>query len=180
MSAAKIARILERSATTSYGKVRVWCHKDELYDLNCVKSGRKSIMVWGCINGYNLNHLVRVPSCMNGEKYGNLVLDVIYPKVMVAEEAIFQEDNAPIHKSKPVKKFKDNLGIVTVEWPSQSPDLENPNTGVVFDSSGVLTKGGCWKNFGSIAINFAISRYSTRIDKLRMPYIIQLRHNFTS
>ncbi|CAG8616734.1 3813_t:CDS:1, partial [Ambispora gerdemannii] len=38
-------------------------------------------------------------------------------------EAIFQEDNAPIHKSKLVRGLKDNLGIVTMEWPSQSPDL---------------------------------------------------------
>jgi hypothetical protein len=80
-------------------------------------------MVWGCVSGLNLNHLIRAPSRMNGEKYGNIILDVVYPMVMVAEEAIFQEDNAPIHKSKPVKELKDNLGIVTMEWPAQSPDL---------------------------------------------------------
>jgi transposase len=38
-------------STDSYGKIRVWCQKDEIYNPDCteatVKSGRKSIMVWG-------------------------------------------------------------------------------------------------------------------------------------
>jgi Transposase/DDE superfamily endonuclease/Helix-turn-helix domain len=114
-------------STDSYGKVRVWCRKDELYDPECtqatVKSGRKSIMVWGCVNGQGTNHLLRCSSHMNGQEYGNLVLDVIYPMIVTSENAIFQEDNAPIHKCKIVSQLKQELGIEAMEWPPQSPDL---------------------------------------------------------
>ncbi|CAG8445143.1 6240_t:CDS:2, partial [Ambispora gerdemannii] len=77
-----------------------------------------------CFHPFQSCNLVRTSSRMNGEKYGNIILDVIYPMVVVAEEAIFQEDNAPICKSKPVRELKDNLGIVTMEWQIQSPDLK--------------------------------------------------------
>ncbi|CAG8564274.1 9038_t:CDS:2 [Ambispora gerdemannii] len=72
-----------------------------------VKSGRKSIMVCGC---------------MNGEKYGSIILDVIYPMIMVAEEAIFPEDNAPIHRSKPVKIIVelDNGVVTTITRPESN------------------------------------------------------------
>ncbi|CAG8587175.1 11704_t:CDS:2 [Ambispora gerdemannii] len=95
-------------STDSYEKVRVWCHKDELYDPIAHKQPLKVVenLLWSG----------------DVEKYGNIILDVIYPMVMVAEEAIFQEDNAPIHKSKPVKELKDNLGINRI--PQTETDLE--------------------------------------------------------
>ncbi|CAG8508144.1 3053_t:CDS:2, partial [Racocetra persica] len=110
MSAAKIEYILE-----------------EVYDQSCtqatVKSGQKSIMVWGCVNGYNLPHLVRCPPRMNGEAYGEIIVDAVYPIIMATDDAIFQEDGARIHISKPVKKIKAELGIVPIKWPPYSLDL---------------------------------------------------------
>jgi hypothetical protein len=80
-------------STDSYGEVRVWCQKDELYSPECtqatVKSGRKSIMVWGCIDGQGTNHLVHCSSHINGREYGNLVLDVIYPTIVMSEKCDF-------------------------------------------------------------------------------------------
>ncbi|CAG8573513.1 8856_t:CDS:2 [Ambispora gerdemannii] len=58
--------------------------------------------VWACVSGLNLNHSVRTPSRINGEK-----------------------DNAQIHKRKFVKELKDYLGIVTMEWPPQLSDLSS-------------------------------------------------------
>ncbi|CAG8486468.1 14030_t:CDS:2 [Ambispora leptoticha] len=40
---------------------------------------------------------------------------------MVADEAIFQENNAQIYKSNHIKELKNNLGITTMEWPTKSP-----------------------------------------------------------
>jgi transposase len=114
-------------STDSSGKIRVWCHRDELYNPDCtqatVKSGRTSIMVWGCVNGQDLRHLTRTSSRMNGKEYGDLILDTIYPITLVSGEGILQEDNAPIHKCKLVEELKSELGIVSMEWPPQSPDL---------------------------------------------------------
>ncbi|CAG8791104.1 17287_t:CDS:1, partial [Racocetra fulgida] len=114
-------------STDSNGKIRVWRRKEEVYDQSCtqatVKSGRKSIMVWGCVNGYNLPHLVRCPPRMNGEAYGEIIVDAVYPIIMATDDAIFQEDGARIHISKPVKKIKAELGIVPMKWPPYSPDL---------------------------------------------------------
>ncbi|KAG9302574.1 hypothetical protein G9A89_007278 [Geosiphon pyriformis] len=45
------------------------------------------------------------------------------PIIMNTKKAIFQEDKVPTHKYKLVKELHDNLGIVTLEWPPQSPDL---------------------------------------------------------
>jgi transposase len=43
--------------------------------------------------------------------------------IAMSETAIFQEDNAPIHKCKVASQLKQELGIETMEWPLQSPDL---------------------------------------------------------
>ena len=80
-------------------------------------------MVWGCVSGHGLNHLVRCSSHINGQEYGDLLLDIVYPMVATSETAIFQEDNAPIHKCKVASQLKQELGIETMEWPPQSPDL---------------------------------------------------------
>jgi transposase len=40
-------------------------------------------------------------------------------------ELIFQQDNAPPHAAKATKRFMDELGLVPIEWPANSPDL-NP------------------------------------------------------
>ncbi|CAG8470806.1 28070_t:CDS:2 [Racocetra persica] len=115
-------------STDSNGKIRVWRHK-EVYDQSCtqatVKSGQKSIMVWGCVNEYNLPHLVRCPPRMNGEAYGEIIVNAVYPIIMATDDAIFQEDEARIHISKPVKKIKAELGIVLMKWPPYSLDLSS-------------------------------------------------------
>ncbi|CAG8658601.1 10950_t:CDS:2 [Ambispora gerdemannii] len=90
-------------------------------------------MVWGCVSGLNLSHLVPSPPRMNDEKYGNIISDVIYPMVMIAEEAIFQEENAPIHKSKPVKELKDDLGI------NRDPQTEADLEEAVFSAWNTIT-----------------------------------------
>ena len=38
---------------------------------------------------------------------------------------IFQEDNAPPHRSKVAMAARENAKIVVLQWPAQSPDL-NP------------------------------------------------------
>ncbi|CAG8840767.1 9580_t:CDS:2, partial [Racocetra persica] len=92
-------------------------------DSNGKIDGQKSIMVWGCVNGYNLHHLVRCPPRMNDEAYGEIIVDAVYPIIIATDDTIFQENRARIHISKSVKKIKAELGIVPMKWPPYSPDL---------------------------------------------------------
>jgi len=41
------------------------------------------------------------------------------------ENAIFQEDNAPIHTARVVRSWKEKNNTVSLPWPAQSPDM-NP------------------------------------------------------
>lgn len=41
------------------------------------------------------------------------------------EDWVLQEDNDPKHRSKLCKAWKEESGIITIDWPSQSPDA-NP------------------------------------------------------
>ncbi|CAG8781145.1 10672_t:CDS:2, partial [Racocetra persica] len=94
MSAAKIARILAQREHYNWAKEhKNWTKKigDVFYRLTnhlsaltqmekfefgvAKKNGRKLIMVWGCVNGYNLLYLVRCPPRMNGEAYGEIIVD---------------------------------------------------------------------------------------------------------
>ena len=38
---------------------------------------------------------------------------------------VFQEDNSPIHTCKLAKQWKESIGMVSLQWPPNSPDL-NP------------------------------------------------------
>ena len=43
----------------------------------------------------------------------------------VHNTAVFMHDGAPCHRSKIVKKFREDIHIITLGWPGNSPDL-NP------------------------------------------------------
>ena len=65
---------------------------------------------------------------MDQYAYKRILCENIQPsKEMLGldDDFIFQHDNDPKHTSKYVKEFFKNPHINTLEWPSQSPDL-NP------------------------------------------------------
>jgi len=51
--------------------------------------------------------------------------EVIIPegKRLIGDDFILQQDNAPIHTAKIVKKFITDSNIQYLVWPPQSPDL---------------------------------------------------------
>lgn len=49
----------------------------------------------------------------------------ILPILMVNEDGIFQQDNAPTHTAHVVRNALNDMGIEVMEWPPHSPDL-NP------------------------------------------------------
>ena len=63
---------------------------------------------------------------MNSQKYINILESKLLPFYdNFNNNIIFQHDNDPKHASNIVQKYIKNAEINTVEWPSQSPDL-NP------------------------------------------------------
>lgn len=87
-----------------------------------------SVMVWGCMSSRGVGRLHIISGMMNATKY----IDVLQNKMLrsgkdlFGEESFqFQDDNAPCHRAKLVKSWMETNGIIRLDWPAQSPDL-NP------------------------------------------------------
>lgn len=114
------------------GKCRVWRLPGTRYDLkNCspsVKFGGGSVMVWGCI-GYNgVGRLEVIERTMDSILYTRVLSTCLHESAAmlgISDCFLFQQDNAPCHKSLYTRKFFEENAIDVLYWPSQSPDL-NP------------------------------------------------------
>ena len=88
----------------------------------------KKMMVWGCFSRSGVGKLVVINGILDKEKMKALLSDELKPSANALfgdSDWIFQQDNDPKHTSKVVKQFLVDEGIITMKWPSQSPDL-NP------------------------------------------------------
>ena len=111
----------------------IWRRKYERYEADCLqptfKSGRVTVMMWGCFVGNKLGPLVCFPEGkIKSKEYCNLLEKSLLPFLKTLndkEDAIYMEDNAPIHKSRYTAVWKQDHDIDTMRWPAQSPDL-NP------------------------------------------------------
>jgi len=113
----------------------VWRRPGERYLERCLaptfKSGRQSLMIWGCMVHGRLGPLVLVPKDeRTGVDYVRLVLggplwdfysDLLEERGLVA----VMEDGAPIHRSKAAKDFSSAHHLEVFPHPAQSPDI-NP------------------------------------------------------
>jgi transposase len=114
---------------------RVWRRTNEAYDERCLaptfKSGRTSVMVWGCIAYNKKGPLIIIPKNMRtGADYVKLVLagplwDVYARLYKQRGVAKVMEDGAPIHRSIAAKNFRESHLMETIPHPAQSPDM-NP------------------------------------------------------
>jgi transposase len=113
----------------------VWRREGEHYREECLvptfKSGRKSIMVWGCISYGKRGPLVRMPSeRRKGEDYVDLILagplwDYYVERFDAVGAALVMEDGAPVHCAKVAQRFRVCNFMERIPHPPQSPDL-NP------------------------------------------------------
>jgi transposase len=115
-------------------KVRVWRFPSERFDSSCLvpsfKSGRETVMVWGCFMRGKRGPLVILPKgSIDGAKYVEVMEEVMLDFWMEQSEergyVVIQEDNAPIHTCKLAKAWRESRDMVTLTWPPYSPDL-NP------------------------------------------------------
>ena len=116
-------------------QIRVWRNPGDEWDTTCIvpsfKSGRTSVMVWGCMIAGKLGPLTVMPKGRRtGIDYRDLVMDGplwdFYMQMMEERgEVVIMEDGAPIHRSAAASKWRATNEISILPWPAQSPDL-NP------------------------------------------------------
>lgn len=83
------------------------------------------LMIWGCIYHGGVGPLVKLPEKVTQHTYLQVLNEValVAGSRLIEENFILQEDNAPIHKSRMIKKFLKDIGQNVIQWPPQSPDL---------------------------------------------------------
>ena len=85
-------------------------------------------MFWGSFSAAGPGLLFPVTGMMNDDRYIDVLRAKLLPHLrreFPNNEGVFQQDLAPCHTSKKVKKFMTDNGITVLEWPGNSPDL-NP------------------------------------------------------
>jgi transposase len=120
-------------------QLRVWRRVGERFNADCLsptfKSGRQSVMVWGCFAGGLKGPLVfsdengGKKGKMNASRYVGILETNLLPfqrliRASIGKTAIFQQDNALIHAAKATKEWLKLKEIETMEWPANSPDLK--------------------------------------------------------
>lgn len=110
---------------------RVWRLPTERYCKPCIKGTVKQerkIMIWGCFTAHGVGNLYKVNGIMNKEQYRQILIRKMVPaakKLFPNGDYMFQHDNDPKHTAKIITKYLQSKNIITLDWPSQSPDL-NP------------------------------------------------------
>ncbi|KAI3376068.1 hypothetical protein L3Q82_016607 [Scortum barcoo] len=93
-----------------------------------VKYGGGSVMVWGCFAASGPGRLAVINGTMNSAVYQKILKENVRPSVRdlkLKRTWVLQQDNDPKHTSKSTSEWLKRNKMKTLEWPSQSPDL-NP------------------------------------------------------
>lgn len=112
------------------GRLRLWIRSGQMMPNNLVlpriQCGGASLLIWGAVWSGGRSELRVLRSTMNTERYLKVLEEQVYPMCFVLGDTsqwLFQDDNAPPHRSLETMAFKELAGIRSLEWPSRSPDL---------------------------------------------------------
>ncbi|GBC12975.1 IS630 family transposase [Rhizophagus irregularis DAOM 181602=DAOM 197198] len=113
------------------GPGRVWRTSGIRFNIKnmvpSIKHGGGGVMMWGCFSGKGLRPLVKIDGKMNHQNYIQILESHLLSLIdnnFNGKNYLFQDDNAPVHTAKNVKKWIETKKIKILEnWPSQSPDL---------------------------------------------------------
>jgi len=86
-----------------------------------------SIMVWGAFSHTGTARFNFLPpkTTINGQKYLELLGELLVMHMTIHRCEIFMHDGAPCHRSRVVNNFLASENIQVLDWPGNSPDL-NP------------------------------------------------------
>uniref|UniRef100_A0A3Q2CFB6 Tc1-like transposase DDE domain-containing protein n=1 Tax=Cyprinodon variegatus TaxID=28743 RepID=A0A3Q2CFB6_CYPVA len=96
--------------------------------LPTVKHGGGNVKVWACFSASGPGRLHIIQGTVNSQGYQQILDQNLLPSVRelkLGRKWIMQQDNDPKHSSKSTKEWLKRKKICTLDWPSQSPDL-NP------------------------------------------------------
>ena len=89
---------------------------------------RQRVLFWGCFSASGPGPLIQVTGTMKTENYIQTLSQSMLPhfnQIFSSGNGIFQQDNAPCHKSQATLGFLQDNQIEVMDWPPYSPDL-NP------------------------------------------------------
>ncbi|KAK7098064.1 hypothetical protein V1264_004952 [Littorina saxatilis] len=113
------------------GRVRVWRRQGEGYNDDCIQQvtahGGGSIMVWGGISAHHRTPLYLIQGRLNAQRYRDEILRrfAVPTLQQIGAHSVYMDDNATPHRARLVNAFLQQAGVVRMDWPSCSPDL-NP------------------------------------------------------
>ena len=84
-----------------------------------------SVMVWGCMSGKGSGSLWVMPknTTITSKVYLDVLKETLDPSMTILGSDTFQQDGAPVHTAKIVKKWLSEKNIKLLDWPGSSPDL---------------------------------------------------------
>ncbi|MBN3290480.1 TCB1 transposase, partial [Polypterus senegalus] len=115
----QMSRYIWRKRNTAFQKKNI---------IPTVKYGGGSVMVWGCFAASGPGRLAVIDGTMNSTVYQKILKENVRPSVRqlkLKRSWVLQQDNDPKHTSKSTSEWLKKNKMKTLEWPSQSPDL-NP------------------------------------------------------
>ena len=77
---------------------------------------------------FGLGSLIPIEGMMNLDKFKDVLVNYLLPVIFNSDSRagrVFQQNLAPCHISKKMQTFFAQTGIILLEWPGNSPDL-NP------------------------------------------------------
>ncbi|KAG2456946.1 TCB1 transposase, partial [Polypterus senegalus] len=115
------------------GRRRIWRKPGQYHPykkniIPTVKYGDGSVMVWGCFAASGPGRLAVIDGTMNSTVYQKILKENVRPSVhqfKLKRSWVLQQDNDPKPTSKSTSEWLMKNKMKTLEWPSQSPDL-NP------------------------------------------------------
>ncbi|KAK3551068.1 hypothetical protein QTP70_011482 [Hemibagrus guttatus] len=114
-----VSHYVRRKSNTTFQKKNI---------IPTVKYGGGSVMVWGCFAASGPGRLAVINGTMNSAVYQKILEENVRPSVSdlkLKRTWVLQQHNDPKHTSKSTSEWLKKNKMKTLEWPSQSPDL-NP------------------------------------------------------